>query len=298
MKKVSLKTTTSSRFHLIKPTLITLLLVFVSSCSRSDDQPSEPMTGISEEIKDLIYFKGDENASKVLINVQGGPGKKLSTQEVDDFFESYESLNILAVNVHQAQTLDSSIVKGDDITFDQAVRFNTESLETLSKVIAYFKGQGRTVYVLGISFGAFLTQEFIVKNGIDSADEFLIMTGRLDMNEVMWQALAEGRYGFFENGVTPIIDTDPDGDLVERNFARISAALGMNRYTQLLNRAEDLTNVTYIYGKTDQAVGSLTVEEVQFLESKNARIITGNGGHDSTYYDFIEQGLKEAFGIE
>jgi len=34
------------------------------------------------------------------------------------------------------------------------------------------------------------------------------------------------------------------------------------------------------------------------LESKNATILTGNGGHDEPFEGFYEQGFKEAFGIE
>jgi len=87
-------------------------------------------------------------------------------------------------------------------------------------------------------------------------------------------------------------------DVIERNIGRIAAALGMNRYTQLLGEIDDLSKVTYVYGANDFFVGRLTNEEVAFLESKNANVITGNGGHVETFDDYLEQGLNEAFGIE
>ncbi len=298
MKRAHQKMKHLNRFHFTPHLiLIIFLLIFTFSCSNEDKQP-KVVNEISEEIKNLIYFKGDENASTVLINVQSGPDTKLSTLEVDDFFETFNIKDILVANVHQAQTLNPSILEKSDITLNQAINFNTESIETLYKVIQYFKNQGRTVYVVGISFGAFITQELIAKKGIDVADKYLIMIGRLDINDIMWQGLSEGKNGFFENGITPIINSNLASDIIERNLNRITAGLGMNRYTELFNAIESLSNVTYIYGATDNAVGSLTSEEITFLESKNTNIIAGNGGHDETYEDFILQGLNEAFGIK
>lgn len=306
MKTVSVKMTSMKQYYSIsKLTLITLLSILICSCSNDDNEPSvkeeEPtvaITELSQDIKDLVYFMGDEKAATVLITVPGGPSTEFATDLVDDFSPILGPKGILTVTVHQAQTLDSTIVKDEDITLDQAIGFNTESIEALDKVTTYFKNQGRTVYILGFSFGAFVTQDLIVKKGIDSADKYLIVSGRLDMNDIIWQGAAEGRNGFFENGVTPIIDADPDPNVKERNLNRIGAGFLMNRYTQLLNTISDLSNLTYIYGEMDQAVGSLTDNEVQFLESKNAQIIDGPGDHTTTLENFIVQGFKDAFGIE
>ncbi len=306
MKRVSLKMTNPNRFHFIAHLMcIAFLSIITSSCSNDDNEPpvkeEEPtmvITEISEEIKEFIYFQGDEKAATVLITVPGGPGTAFATDVVDQFSSILSPKQILTVTVHQAQTLDSTIVKGADITLDQAVGFNTESIDMLDKAVTFFKDQGRTVYILGFSFGAFITQDLIAKKGIDSADKYLIITGRLDMNDVIWQGAAEGRNGFFENGVTPLVDEDPDPSVKERNLNRIGAGFLMNRYTQLLDPIEDLSGLTYIYGETDQAVGSLTAEEVTFLQSKNANILSGKGGHDQPFPGFLQQGFDEAFGIE
>ncbi len=298
--------TNSKRFYFFITTMLSVFLAIVaSSCSNDDNQPpikeEEPtvaITEIAEEIKELIYFQGDEKAPTVLITVPGGPSTAFATEVVDELFPVLDPKQILTVTVHQAQTLDSTIVKGTDITFDQAVGFNTESIDMLGKVTSYFKAQDRTVYIAGFSFGAFVTQDLIAKKGIDSADKYLIITGRLDMNDAIWQGAAEGRSGFFENGVTPIVDADPDPSVKERNLNRIGAGFLMNRYTQLYTTISDLSNLTYIYGETDQAVGSLTDNEVAFLQSKNAHILSGRGGHDEPFVDFYKKGFEEAFGIE
>jgi len=299
MKKVFLETTNLNQSNaLANSVLVILFAVVILSCSNDDgEKPPVIADEISPNIKDVIYFQGDEKASTVLIAVPGGPSTELATDIVDDLAQDISSSGILTVTVHQAQTLNPSILEGNDIALSQAINFNAESIEMLSEVITYFKDQGRTVYVAGISFGAFVTQELIAQKGIDAADGYLIITGRLDINDAMWQGLAEGKNAFFENGITPIIDDAPFVDAFNRNEARMFAGLAMNRYTEQFNTIESLSNITYVYGETDMAVGRLTVEEVSFLQSKNANILSGNGGHDLPFEDFLKQGFSEAFGI-
>lgn len=278
--------------------LLAAVLISIPSCSKDDDQSPTPEDGISQEIEDLIRYRGDETAPAVLIHVQGGPDTALHITDLDDLIEDIHICDLLAVSVHQVQTLNPSILLNDDLTLQQAVEYNKETIETLDKVVSFFQSQGRTVYVVGQSFGAFVVQELIAEKGIDVADKYLIMIGRLDINEVMWQALSEGIFGYFENGITPIVGDEAEMLTVDRNLGRIAAGFGMNRYTQRLNRFNDLSDVTYIYGARDEFVGGLTAGEKDFLLSKNANVIEGSGGHDDTYDDYKNQGLKEAFGLE
>lgn len=299
MKKVFQKTKSINYYHLLsKLVFITFFAITTFSCSNDDgEKPPVIADEISQNIKDVIYFQGNEKAETVMILVPGGPSTEFATDFVDDFASAFTGKGILTVTVHQAQTLNPDIVAGNDITMAQANSFDTESIEMLSEVLTYFKDEGRTVYVLGYSFGAFITQELIAEKGINSADKYLIIAGRLDINDIIWQAAAEGKKGSFENGITPIVEADPHPDVKERNLNRISADFAMNRYTQLFNSIEDLSNITYIYGENDEAVGRFTTNEVQFLESKNTNIIFGPGNHTTTFDAFIFQGLEEAFGI-
>ncbi len=284
-----------------KTSLILVSILTLLNLSCADDEEENISTndlGISQEIKDLIYFTGDEMSDTVLINVQSGPDTELATVDIDLAIQNFNTVNFLTVNVHQAQTRDPGLISNRDITFDEAIAFDLETVEILSQVITYFKKQNRTVYVFGQSFGAFVTQDLIARNGIDIADGYLIMIGRLDMNDVIWQGLSEGRYGFFENGINPILENEIPANVIERNLAKLAAGFGKNRYTQLLNSFEDLSKITYVYGKTDEVVGSLTATEDQFLVSKNAKVLAGNGGHDQTLSQFFFIGFQEAFGIE
>ncbi|TPN88807.1 hypothetical protein [Aquimarina algicola] len=300
MKKVFLKITNTKRLYAIANILLIVIFSITTfSCSKDDDvKPPVIADEISQDIKDLIYFRGDEKASTVLITVPGGPSTELATGIVDYLSNTFNLTGVLNVTVHQAQTLNPDILEGNEITLDQAVNFNAESVEKLYQVVKYFKDEGRTIYILGNSYGAFVAQELIAEKGFDVADKYLIVTGRLNINDVFWQALAEGRLAEFENGVTPIIAPEPFENTFNKNEARLFAGIIKNRYIQDFNSIEDLSNMTYIYGATDEAVGGLTDQEITFLQSKNTNIIAGDGGHDTTLDDYIVQGFNEAFGIQ
>lgn len=140
-----------------------------------------------------------------------------------------------------------------------------------------------------------MKQELINKKGLNVADKYLIMVGRLDMNEVFWQGFSKGKTGRFINGIIPVLEEQTA--ITDKNMSKLAAGLGQNRYTELFN-ALDLSNITYVYGKTDQHVGKLTDFEVQFLQSKGANIIAGSGDHNDTVEDYIVKGFKEGFDIE
>ncbi len=77
----------------------------------------------------------------------------------------------------------------------------------------------------------------------------------------------------------------------DKNMSRIAAGLGYKRYTKLLKHT-DLSNVIYAYSKSDEQVGSLSSQEVKFLQSKGVKVLEGNLDHGSTVDGFVTQGLK------
>ncbi len=265
----------------------------VTSISR---KVTEIASVFPEEINKLIYYTGNERSDTVIINVQGGPEPELVTQEFNEILSKVNTTGILKVNVHQAQTLNPQLFTSSEITFEQATAYDSESIEMLYTVVKYFKDQGRTVYVMGISFGAFMVQELIAKKGVSVADKYLIMVGRLNMNEVYWKGFSQGQNGHYVNGITPVLEDQTEN--VEKNMSKLAAGLGQNRYTETLNKYPDLSKVTYVYGKTDEAVGKLTQPEIDFLNDKNVTIIEGAGNHSQTVDDYIVEGFKVAFGIE
>lgn len=242
-------------------------------------------------IKDLAVFYGNPSSDIVIVNTQGGPVNELFKEEFISVIRNAELENQLYVNVHQVQTQEPEKFIEQEFSFEQAKSFDKTSVKNLHKVIHYFKTQGKQVYVLGISFGAFMTQELLAEYGTDIADAFYIMVGRLDINPKMWNAFSEGKNGMFmykENNDFKI-KIKKQKDILDRNMSKLAAGLGHNRYTSKLKAYKDLSKVTYVFGTTDEQVGSLTEKEVQFLKERKAKVISVDKG---THNSAINKGIK------
>jgi len=227
---------------------------------------------------------------------------ELADDELNDIIMESGSEAAFYVNVHQEQTKNPTPFIEADITFEQAKETNLKSDEHLKRVVDFFKKQkDKKVYVLGISFGAFMTQELIATHGTDIADGFLITVGRLDIDEELWKTFSEGNFAYFvydENG-DYFIESAGEGPNPEgRNTARLAAGLGYNRYTKKLDPITDLSKITYVYGTKDDAVGRLSEQEVQFLKSKNARVVAAEGGDHGGGIDKAIEILNQTFGIK
>lgn len=241
-------------------------------------------SAVPAELEGTFGSFGNPDADTVVIVTQGGPVTFLLGPEV--LVEEVGQLNpeqVQLVSVHQAQTLEPDRFISADISFDDAKAADTASVAMLADVVAYFKGQGKTVHVVGFSFGAFMVQDLLATQG-NIADGYLIKVGRVDMPDEVWTEFSEGRAVGFVDG-TEIVKFDiaeagmggetPEAD---RNMARLAAGLGHKRYTELLADV-DLSNVVYVYGDVDEQVGRLSEAEVAFLEGQSATVIEYQGGH-------------------
>ncbi len=281
----------------------TFLLISFMSCNK-DDNPTV-VSNSFDEISDITKFYGNLEGDIVVIHAQGGP-----SIELDDDATSNQTVielgiqSALYVMVHQVQTKKPMLFTSKDITFEQAKQYDLQSIANIKRVVDYFKNQqGKTVYVLGVSFGALIVQELIATHGVDIADGFLILGNRLNVDDNAWQALSEGKFPIHiyddDGNYTIELENDPDNDTVEeRNMGRLIAGLAFNRYTDKLNSVSSLSKLTYVYGNRDEVAGSLFAQEIQFLNDKGANVILSEGGsHD----DAISLGaglLKDIFGIE
>ncbi|KAK3605026.1 hypothetical protein CHS0354_000691 [Potamilus streckersoni] len=172
------------------------------------------------------------------------------------------------------QTKHSSLFTTNYITFDDAKRYNLQTIDSVASIVKYFKEQGRKVFVIGVSYGAFLTQMFF------------------------WEAFSDGKQGSYDsNGENPTLQSTLQGTARERNMARLAAGVGYNRFTQRFANV-DLSNVTYVYGTADEQLGKLTTKEVDFLKSKNANVIVSPLDHQPTFVQYVDDGCEKAFGIK
>ncbi len=285
---------------LVKQVLtFTLLLVFAVGCNNDDND--SPTNNPFEAISDIATFHGNLKSQTVIINTQGGPFTTLQDETLKEFIGVAEIESFLVVNVHQEQTKNPDTFKNSDITFEQAKQYDLQSVDTLKKVVNFFKNQaGKKVYVLGISFGAFVTQELIATNGIDIADGYLIIAGRLNIDNDTWKPFSQGKqtkYEYDDEGNYTITSLGEASSAEERNMARLAAGLGFNRYTDKLNSISDLSKITYIYGNRDEAVGKLSTQEVEFLKGKGAKVGVTQGGNHGEAISMGLTLLKQIFDI-
>jgi|GEM_PF-691366 len=250
---------------------------------------------------------GNKKASTVIVNVQGGPILYFDIESTYHMFveKIHADLDkILILNVHQEQTIMPWKFDTKKITFEQAKKYDKLSVKRLVDVINYLKKQGKKVYVVGISFGAFIVEDSIAEYG-NIADKYLIMVGRLNMPKEVWSEFSKGDYVGFEyseDGKQKIVPFNAEqagmggsSSIADQNMAKLAAGLGYKRYMTLLKNV-DLSNMLYAYGKTDEQIGALTKEEIDFLRSKGVKILEGNGNHEETVYEFIKE-VVEFFDI-
>ncbi len=283
-----------------KSLFITLLITVFISCNK--DKKIEELEPSLSQIAHLATFHGEKNSNTVIINTQGGPVTKLEDDELKNILKksSIEGKALL-VNVHQMQTANPSLFTKKDITFEQAKSYDKASVETLKTVVEFFKKQpSKKVYVLGISFGAFMTQELIASYGINSADGYLISVGRLDIDEKTWKPFSNGiytEYIYDIHGNYTIEERKVD-DVTEKNMAKLAAGLGYNRYTTKLSKFDDLSKITYVYGDRDEQVGRLSLDEIKFLKARKATVILEPKGNHDRAIDKTVSILKTVFNIK
>lgn len=275
-----------------------LAILSFTSCKKDTVTVNTPETiTIPTEIADLGSYWGNtaKEVTDVLVNTQGGPVPELLDNEMRDILglvDNDKTKDLFVFNVHQAQTKNPETFQ-NAITFEEAKTFDQESVANLAKVIKYFKEQGKKVHVLGISFGAFMTQELLNTEGASIADDYLIMVGRLDMPEVIWKSFSEGNIGGFEEGLTPFAE-ELTGEPIEKNMSRLAAGLGHKRYTELLANT-DLSKVTFVYGDLEEQVGRLNQTEIDFLTAKGATVVRVPNADHSGAIDGINAQFGDAF---
>lgn len=284
--------------------LLALTITTFYSCNNDDDNTGSVIIEPQQfaEIEDIATFHGNAESNIVIVNTQGGPVTTLEDDIINEIRTSTNTQNVLYVNVHQAQTLIPQQFSQSDITFEQAKAFDAESIVNLKKVVSFFKNlPNKRVYVLGISFGAFMTQELIAEHGIGVADGYLIMVGRLNIEDAFWTGFSQGQgggYTYDVNGNASFQLQNLD-DVEDRNMSRLAAGLGNNRYITEFANINDLSKITYVAGDRDEQVGKLTTEEIQFLNGKGATVnIIAGANHSDAIDTGLEQFLKSTFNIE
>lgn len=197
------------------------------------------------------------------------------------FFEGISTFSV--VEVQQKQHYSPEIMANASMTLDEAIRYNDTTVAMLRKVVNHYNGEDKVVVLMGHSFGAFLLPEYLDDYGNSDIHSVIPMAGRLNMNQEVVDAFASGYFAEFTNGVTVEVESSQANS---SNFAamKLQAGVGYNRYVDSLSTL-DLTNLMYVYGTHDEAVGRLLPEELDMLENTNATVLAvQNGSHDSPFF--------------
>ncbi|PQV45236.1 hypothetical protein CLV33_1143 [Jejuia pallidilutea] len=264
----------------------------VKNLTKNEDIKIE-YENIPESLTKSGYSFGNPDSNIVIIYLQGGPVNYLTTYGFEALMNisgGIDDNNYFLVNMRESQTMYPEETEREEITWERAKKYNTETAKTLYKLISFFKSQNKKVYVVGGSYGSFVGLKSIAdyKN---IADGYLLMVGRLDMTQEVSNAYSKGlKAQFEEDAITPIVGEKSD-NIYTVNMRKIASALSRDeKYTELL-KDTDLSNVTYIYSEIDQSVGKLTEKEIAFLKSKNAEVVNVKIEHGK-YTELLKEGLK------
>lgn len=247
---------------------------------------------------------GDPASDTAFVYLQGGP-----TGEVEDFVIAPEALPALVGNdaffvvPFQIQTRETDRFASNPISFEQAIAEANTTTQIAGEVIQHLKDEGKTVHVLGFSYGAFVAADVLAEFG-NIADTFVIAFGRIDMTDQVWRSFADGKPMTFANGTVPIPAGVEDAgmgmgsEVGDQNMMRLAAGLGYHRYSQLLADL-DLSNVTFIASTRDEQVGRLTNQEIAFLTARGAEVIFVDADHETAILepDSLDA-IKRRYGIQ
>jgi hypothetical protein len=258
-----------------------------------DDTPIKiDYPNIPENIANMGYSFGNNQSNIVIINAQENPDLYLYTDEFKELFIKYGNVNpeqSFVINVHQAQTLHPSKLQNQDISFQQAKEYSSETTEILATVVNYFKSQNKKVILVGMSYGAFVVQDFLAEYG-NTVDAILLSVGRLDMSDTAWKDFSQGKIVSFREEIEMKSDNQTIS-IQNSNKSKLVAAYAYKRFTELLKNT-NLTNTIYVYGKNDEMLGSLTKEEKAFLMKKDVLVLSVDNGHKETLTGFLKKGLQ------
>lgn len=293
----------------LKPIIPMLLLsMLVSACARHEiaapDQTSEVLERVNLVSELWVSDKATNlESSQVLIVLQGGPRDYLYFVEdgrtLSRYLPGYKDRHV--VYLHQAQTLDPDLFAiGKDFSIERARAEKAATTEMLNIAIKHFKDAGKSVTVMGHSYGGFIAIDYLA-NYNSEADNYIITAGRIAVPEQMVADNARGYSSQFQTDGTTYIPV-AEVDLSDRSpyeqgayyvRALLKAAYGEPSYAEGLS-ARNLNNVFFITGKSDQQVGVLTPSETALLESRGAKVSYVEGGHYDVYkrmIDKVEAGL-------
>ncbi len=301
-----------SRHRLMLPVLLSAALL--SACGGGDSSRSAEervnsiardvlaTTELPEDVTRLYKISGNVASNTVVLFLQGGPVDTLAPADSLDTLGLGLSTQAL-VQVHQANTYNPAIVGNPDLTETRATLENQVSIEMVDRVIRHFVSQGRRVQVVTHSFGSLLILRTLARHPELHAmvDRFLVLNGRLNIPEVVWQGMRQGQQWRFPGGGAPALaarqptreslegddDRAPGDPPLTHTYTlsqlKLESDMGRIALTDALAGLR-MDRVIMVEASADEAIGRLSDLERRFLADAGAtRYCIEGGSHDSAF---------------
>lgn len=199
--------------------------------------------------------------------------------------------NLLKVYPYQSLMFNPTAVAArPTLTDEQGIFEHDQCVEILHRTIEHLKGKGKTVFVIGHSYGAAICREYLQDKPL-LADRVVLMGYELDEDMRSFQNTERGQFIRWEDGEKPFVKSFFEGipndfpnkdrydDIID-NLNAILKPHAEKRFTQLL-KDKDLSKVILIHARFDEANGRISESDLEFLNKKNVPTIETFGDHHS-----------------
>ncbi|BBB22614.1 conserved hypothetical protein [Abyssogena phaseoliformis symbiont OG214] len=194
---------------------------------------SDILPGILASKTENIIFDNAESDT-IIISLQGAPVTEFIINETYHILVNQAKLDLKKaqfIHVHQEQTPRPWEFK-ESITFKQAKEYDKITVKYVADLIKFYKNKDKKVYIIGVSFGAFVAQDLIATYG-NIADKYLIIAGGLDMPKEVWTQFSKGSYVGFEY--------DKNGNSKVIKFDAKQAGMGGSGFVEGQNMAKEMS---------------------------------------------------------
>jgi len=246
-------------------------------------------TVIPDDVTKLFQQEGNWGNDIAFVYVQGGPDLQLNIGPRDGLHLMPDQENLLKIYPYQAQMLNPEMIASKPIlTEEQSAFENAQSVEILDKVISYLIDNNKKVFLIGHSYGASISMEYVhAKQNL--AERVVLMGLDLDEDISSWESLKSGEYIRWKNGQKPysvtVFEEIPSQHPSKSSFDRVADNLGVivgtnmaKKYTSLYNE-EDFKKIVSVYSTQDEANGRKSKEELAILEQKGTIVVEIEGDH-------------------
>ena len=270
-------------------------------------------------VEELFYLDGSPDVNHIVLASQGGPSPFLETGEFDFLEEDgfivaylyhYQMYDPSCMNIEVVSRTASRIeyaIRTDTtepVSVERSYECSLNSVAIQRKVTKHFLDMGKDVSLITHSLGTFISQKYLAEYGATELDRVVLGAGRIDMPLEVVDSFEAGMLGGFPDGETFMVFDGVGGDADEfetdafgmpttivlpaiiddsntrTSITRLQSSVGRPRYSEEL-AGMDLSNVLYVCGELDRAVGRLSPAEISFLKGQGAYVVCLEGnGHD------------------